>query len=123
MLFTNRTTSIWPKAIAIDPKYFGALNNLASLELDEANALIKEANGLPLNESKKYDQLKAKSDEKYRAAAVILENAYKSKSEEIAKETDLQAKNLYQKQLDKLKEVLQEIFSKLDDEAKMNEYK
>jgi len=119
----DKSRESYQKAIAIDPKYFGALNNLASLELDEANALIKEANGLPLNEAKKYNELKAKSDEKYRAAAVILENAFKSKAEEIAKETDLQAKNYYQKQLDKLKEVLQEIFSKLDDEAKMNEYK
>jgi tetratricopeptide (TPR) repeat protein len=118
-----KSREYYEKAIAIDPKYFGALNNLASLQLDEANALIKEANGLPLNESKKYNELKAKSDEKYIAAATILENAYKSKSEDIAAEKDQQAKHYYEQQLSKLKAVLFEIFSKLDNEAKMNEYK
>ena len=91
--------------------------------MDEANELIKTANGLPLNESKKYDELKAKSDEKYKAAATILENAYKAKSEEIAAEKDPQAKHYYEQQLTKLKAVLYEIFSKLENEAKVNEYK
>lgn len=100
-----KSIEYYKKALEVDPKYFGALNNLAAIMLDEANALIKEANGLPLKETKKFDELKGKANGIYREASVLLETAYEMKPN------------------DRLKATLYEIFVKLQDEAKIEKYK
>lgn len=117
-----KSREYYDKALAIDPSYFGALNNVAAMLLDDANAMIKEANGLPLNESKKYDELTAKAKGIYAQAGKYLETAYAAMQETIAKENNAARLDYYKKQSEKLKESLVEIFSKLEDEAKVQQY-
>lgn len=116
----TKSREYYDKALAIDPKYFGALNNVAAMLLDEANAIIKEANGLPLNESKKFDELTAKAKGIYAQAGTYLETAYEAMQENIAKGDKNQAS--YEKQAEKLKISLVEIFSKLENEEKVMKY-
>jgi tetratricopeptide (TPR) repeat protein len=93
------------KAIEADPNYYGALNNFAGFLLEEANEIIKQANNLPLNKVKEFDELKAKANEKYKEAASYLERAYEIQ------------------QNAKMKTTLLEIFTRLQDEEKMAKYK
>lgn len=100
-----KSREYYEKALQIDPEYYGALNNFAAMVLDEANVFVKEANQLPLSETKKYDELKKKADVLYKEAAQYLEKAY--------------AKNPNEK----LKATILEIYIKLKDEAKVAQYK
>lgn len=100
-----KSREYYQKALAIDAEYYGALNNLAALMLEDANGIIKEANALPIQEAKKYDELKAKANAIYKEAGHLLEVAYKQKPSE------------------KLKQSLFEIYTKLQDDAKMDQYK
>ncbi len=93
------------KALETDPKYYGALNNFAGFLLEEANEIIKQANNLPLNKVKEFDELKAKANDKYKEAASYLERAYEIQPNA------------------KMKTTLLEIFTRLQDEEKMAKYK
>jgi tetratricopeptide (TPR) repeat protein len=101
----QKSREFYQKTLQIDSDYYGALNNFAAILLDEANVFVKEANQLPLNETKKYDELKKKADGLYAEAAQYLEKAY--------------AKNPNEK----LKAIILEIYIKLKDEAKVAQYK
>ena len=94
----------YKKVLDYDPNYFGAYNNLAGFYIEEGNELIKQANNLPLNETKKYEELKNKAKVKYSEAAVLLEKAYEIKPEA------------------KLKTTLRELFIKIGDESKVKKY-
>lgn len=96
------------KCLEVDPNYSGALNNIASFYVDEGNEFIKQANNLPLNETKKYDDLKSKAKEKYKIAADYLERVYKTYTDE--------------NQKNKLKTTLKELYIKVGDEEKVLEY-
>ena len=117
-----KSREFYEKALAEDPKYFGALNNMAAMLLDDANAIIKEANLLPLSESKKYDALTAKAKGIYAEAGKYLETAYEALQETMSKETNPKNQAYYKGQADKLKASLVEIFSKLEDDAKVQKY-
>lgn len=100
----NKAVAAYQKALEYDPNYFGAYNNLAAFFVEDGNELIKQANNLPLSETKKYDELKKQAHEKYREAAKLLEKAYSIKPEA------------------KLKSTLKDIFVKLGDEEKIQQY-
>lgn len=100
----EKAMQAYRKALELDPDYYGALNNLAAFYVEEGNEYIKQANNLPLNETKKYEELKKKAQEKYREAAVYLEKAFGIKPEE------------------KLKNTLRELFIKIGDEDKVQQY-
>jgi len=67
---------LYEKAIAADPENPNAYNNLATIYLNEANPMINEMNNLPLNEQKKYKELKEKAKVLYKKAAELLEIVY-----------------------------------------------
>ncbi len=92
-------------ALEIDPDYYEPLNNVGSIILDEANKYLIEANSLPINQTKKYNELKEKSKQKFAEAAVFLERAYKVKPSE------------------QLKKVLIELYAKSGQEDKINSLK
>ncbi|MCG9910231.1 MAG: tetratricopeptide repeat protein [Flavobacteriales bacterium] len=101
----EKSKEYYKKALEIDPQMFGALNNYAALILDDANNIIKEANNLPLNQTKKYEEMKNQANALYKEAGSYLETAYALKPS------------------DKLRVTILEIFTKLQDEEKMIKYK
>lgn len=117
----EKSREYYNKALAIDASYFAALNNLASSYLDEANAIIKEANMLKLGD-KRYDELKAQSDALYRKAGGMLEQAYDSKVKEIATTKSEKTKAELTAEQGKLKDALLKIYVVLNDEAKIQQY-
>lgn len=100
----EKAIQAYRKALEIDPEYYGALNNLAAFYVEEGNEFIKQANNLPLSETKKYEELKKKAQDKYKEASSYLERAYGIKPEE------------------KLKTTLRELFIKIGDEGKVQQY-
>lgn len=97
---------MYEKAIAVDPENPNAYNNLATLYINEANPMINEMNNLPLNEQKKYKELKEKSKALYRKAAELLEVVYEKDANKSTK----------------LKGTLYDLYNFIDDEAKIKLY-
>jgi tetratricopeptide (TPR) repeat protein len=100
----EKSKEYYKKALEIDPQMYGALNNYAALILEDANNIIKEANNLPLNQTKKYEELKNRANALYKEAVSYLETAYAIKPS------------------DKLRITILEIFTKLQDEEKIIKY-
>lgn len=67
----------YEKAIAINPKYFNAYNNLGALYLAGDDKIVKEMNSLGMTpkESKRYDELKAKRQKAFTSAIPYFEKA------------------------------------------------
>lgn len=65
----------YKKAIELDNKYFDANYNLGALYVNQAIAIMEKANALPLNEEKKYTQMKEEADNLLRASIPYLEKA------------------------------------------------
>jgi tetratricopeptide (TPR) repeat protein len=93
----------YKKALELDENYYEALNNIGSYILDEANKFLLEARNLPLNQTKKYDELMKKGKDKFAEAAIYLERAYKVKPSE------------------SLKKVLIELYGKSGQDAKIKD--
>lgn len=120
---TVKAREYYGKALEIDPNYFSALNNLASSYLTEANALVRYANDLPMNEQAKYTATIAKANEIYKKAADLLEKAYDNKTIELNKTNDAKVKQTLGKEISTLKSILYEIFIKLKNDEKADKYK
>lgn len=73
----DKAADMYAKAIEINPEYFDANYNLGTLYYNKAAEYIKEATNLPLNETKKYDELLAKGNEMMEKALPYFENAEK----------------------------------------------
>ncbi|MEI6854349.1 MAG: tetratricopeptide repeat protein, partial [Bacteroidota bacterium] len=65
------------KAIELKNDYFDAYYNLGALYVNTAATVMEEANKLPINETAKYDELKAKADKLLEKALPALETAEK----------------------------------------------
>lgn len=65
----------YKKAIELDNQYFDANYNLGALYVNQAIAIMEKANSLPLNEEKKYMQLKEEADNLLKASIPYLEKA------------------------------------------------
>lgn len=77
------------KAITLDPKYINAYINLSFLKIDEIEAINEDMNKLGTSpvEMKKYDDLKAKRDNKYKSTIPYLlkANEMNPADEEVSK--------------------------------------
>lgn len=75
----------YKKAIAIDPNYVDAYNNLAVVILQGEAKIVEEMNGLGTSsaDNRRYDELKEKRAELYRAAIPYLEKTLELKSSNI----------------------------------------
>ena len=65
----------YKKAIELNPDYFDANYNLGALYVNQAIEISKAANELPLNEEKKYKELKDQETELLRKSLPYIEKA------------------------------------------------
>ncbi len=65
----------YQKAIDINPDFGDAIFNLGAIYVNQAANLYSEANNLPFEEQKKYDELKAQADENLNKALPYLERS------------------------------------------------
>ena len=73
------------KSIELDPTYFDAHNNIASMYLDETASLIKKMNklGSSSSDQKKYNNYKKKRDNLYNQSIPHLEDCIKIQPDNI----------------------------------------
>ncbi|MEI6123635.1 MAG: tetratricopeptide repeat protein [Bacteroidota bacterium] len=99
----------YKRAIELKPDYFDAYYNLGALYINTSLAIKKEADKLPITETQKYDELKAKADKLLDQALPILEQAEKLNPKD--KNTLITLKQLYaiKNNVDKIKEIEQKL--------------
>lgn len=81
----------YERAITADPKYFNAYNNLGALLLNGDEKIVKEMNSLGMSpkEAKRYDELKAKRQNMFKAALPVYEKALEVKPNDEASKSML----------------------------------
>lgn len=101
----EKAVADYKKAIEINPEYYDASFNLGAYYFNSGADKINESNKLPLNETKKYDALKAEAKKDFEAAVPHIENAHRIKPGDGA--TGEMLINLYTQtgQYDKAKEI------------------
>jgi tetratricopeptide (TPR) repeat protein len=73
----------YKKSLELDPEFFDSNYNLGALYVNKAITITEEANALPLNEEKKYNELKEQSDELLEKSLPYLEKADELKPNDI----------------------------------------
>lgn len=100
----EKAISAYKNAVELKPDYFDANYNLGALFVNEAAAIIEEANKLPLGDPK-YDEEKAKADAMLLEALPYLENANKIDPTDLYTLNTLKEIYARTNQLEKLKKV------------------
>jgi tetratricopeptide (TPR) repeat protein len=77
----EKAKSYYEKTLEVDPNYVSAYNQLANYHVIVGNDYITEANNLPFEKKKEYDELKAKATGEYKKAAEYLEKGYSIKKD------------------------------------------
>jgi len=72
----DEAAAAYKKCIELDPKFTSAYYGYSNLYLDKANAYIKEANDLPIEEDKQYNELIKKSEEIFTEVLPFVEQAH-----------------------------------------------
>lgn len=72
---TENALEIYKKAVEIDPVYADAIFNIGAIYVNRASELYNEANNLPFEETKKYEELKSIADENLHLALPYLEKS------------------------------------------------
>ena len=72
----TKAVNAYNKAIKIKPDYFDPNYNMGALYVNKAAALVDEANQLPIEEQKKYDELKKLADGYLETCLPYLEKAH-----------------------------------------------
>ena len=85
----NKAEKAYLKALKIKPDYFDATYNLGALYVNKASVVIEEANKLNLNETAKYDKLKADADNILKLALPYLEKAHQLEPKDMSTLTAL----------------------------------
>ena len=93
------------KVIEINPNDENAYINIAGIYIDKSNALKHEADELPLNETKKYDEMMAQIDEVRKQALPYVEKAHEMLPEDEAIKQILKSLYVNLKMMDKAKEL------------------
>ncbi len=95
----------YKRAIELKPDYFDAFYNLGALYINTSLSIKKQADKLPITETQKYDELKARADKLLDSALPILENAEKLNPKD--KNTLITLKQLYaiKNNVEKIKEI------------------
>ena len=73
----------YAKALEIDPQYHDALYMTGLSYVEEANAITEEMNKLNLNQTKQYDALKKKQQDKFKEALPFFEKAEQLKPDDL----------------------------------------
>lgn len=77
----EKAKSYYEKTLEVDPNYVSAYNQLANYHVTLGNEYITEANNLPFEKKKEYDELRAKATGEYKKAAEYLEKGYSIKKD------------------------------------------
>lgn len=106
--FTN-AVSAYSNSIRLNPEYFEGSYNLGALYVNKAAAINDEANRLPLDETAKFDKLKAEADGYLERAMPYLEKAITLQPDDL--NTLFTLKQIYARtnKPDKVKEVQEKI--------------
>jgi len=95
----------YKKSLELDPEFFDSNYNLGALYVNKAITITEEANALPLNEEKKYNELKEQSDELLEKSLPYLEKADELNPNDIYVLRTLRDIYARLNQLDKLREL------------------
>ena len=95
--------SCYNKVIEINPNDENAYINIAGIYIDRSNALKHEADELPLNETKKYDEMMAQIDEVRKQALPYVEKAHELLPQDEAIKQILKSLYVNLKMMDKAK--------------------
>lgn len=71
----NKAEEYYKKAAEIQPTFFEAYYNIGAIYVNKAAQFQAQANDLPLNETKKYEELSAKANENLEIAVPYLEKS------------------------------------------------
>lgn len=97
----------YKQALAVNPNFFEAYYNIGAIYVNKAAILQKEANNLPLNESKKYNKLNNEANSNLKIAVPWLEKALKIRATDQATIKALKEAYTRLKMNDKLKDLMQ----------------
>lgn len=108
MKLEDEALAAYQQALEIDPEYSDALYMTSIIYLDQANAVGKQMNELPLNAKSKYDALQKKQTEIFAKALPYLEKAHESNPDDNQVSTALGQVYRALKMYDKAKALLAE---------------
>ena len=100
---TEEALNCYNKVIEINPNDENAYINIAGIYIDQSNALKHEADELPLNETKKYDEMMTQIDEVRKQALPYVEKAHEMLPEDEAIKQILKSLYVNLKMMDKAK--------------------
>lgn len=99
----DEAINCYNKVIEINPNDENAYINIAGIYIDKSNALKHEADELPLNETKKYDEMMTQIDEVRKQALPYVEKAHEMLPEDEAIKQILKSLYVNLKMMDKAK--------------------
>ncbi|MDR2906913.1 MAG: tetratricopeptide repeat protein [Bacteroidales bacterium] len=97
------------RAIELKPDYFDAIFNLGAFYVNQGIEIKKEADGLPLSETAKYEAMVAQSNEMFKKAIPMLEKALNDKPNDIPVMSTLKDLYVHLQMMDKAKEISDQI--------------
>ena len=105
----------YENALENDPNYFKAVYNIGVIYFNEGVEVSKEMNNLPINEQKKYEELKAKRNEDFSKALPYLEKAHQLDPEDLP--TMKALKEIYFRlgEMDKYKQINEAIKARMEE--------
>ncbi len=101
----KKAEDAFTKAIELKPDYFDPNYNMGALYVNHAVEVNKQMEGLPLDQQKKYDELKAKADGLLEKALPYMEKAHEINPEDRAVLNSLKEIYARLKKYEKLKEI------------------
>lgn len=101
----DKAVADYKKAIELKADYFDAVFNLGAFYFNKGADKINEANGLPFNETKKFDALKTEAKTAFEAAIPHIEKANQLKPEDVDTANMLIKVYTQTEQYDKAKEI------------------
>lgn len=103
--YFEKTEEAYKRAIELNPEYFDAIYNLGALYVNAAAVIIEEANKLPLDEEKKYNEMIQKANDYLRKAMPRLEKALEIQPDDFNSMVSL--KEIYTRlnEMEKLQEI------------------
>ncbi len=100
----DEAINAYKKSLELKPDYFNPAFNLGAVYVNHAATLQSEANNLPIEETEKYDKMKAEADEALKKAIPYLEKAHQIQPEDTDTLNSLKEIYARLKMNDKLKE-------------------